>query len=713
MLMSRKEGGNIVSYDKAVLSRTEHTVRLTPTYPEFKIRWQPFVFTYASKESKESKARSARLHALDIKTSMEFVFNKTTHVVSLKRNLPKVLQALVTATPIVTGDFLDAVLAVAAPQDADPVNFKPSKLEEDFDVWWPKEKEYMPPVGAEPHPRPAYLLEPDETRSELFSGLIFIFLDASQFNSLEAPISGGGGKAMLFNIRFGETTVDEYADYVRNTAGEKMRSKNNDSGRLPVITIRLSNYPDGMEQWATDFVTGVDQALNQRSIQQNEFLDAIVTKDISSLQRPPPEIEVPSSMPIPADESTPMQQSALEARTTRSRASSQAPETTPAQPEEPRKTNPRKRPIRRGITQSRFTGFDDYEPPAKVRKVEGNASLENVQKSMPVQDSYNPSQLRSVTTGQPSQRHESPIEGSVEKVNQLDQLFPATAMIKRQREATRGISASVEPDTPVEPNAKKSGGTGAENLLRPQKKVPKDVDIKEQTRLRVKEEEEKRRADEERLNEALEDVDISDIRKLVQIEEMHIVPRTDRPVQHAEGSGERWQAEWNGRKNFKKFRRRGTEGRPEAQKVIVTLEEAPPKKGFGLGDAFFLEEPEKTSQRRQKRLNGRVEDSDSEAETGFIRPTRAEESEVINVEDSGPDDEEVIPNSIATERSRTQRVAETQITDTQTQTQRGSRKRAPLTVAAGPSKRTKIGQRLDSSDEEETGFRFRRRGKDV
>ena len=51
-----------------------------------------------------------------------------------------------------------------------------------------------------------------------------------------------------------------------------------------------------MEAWATAFVTGVDQALNQRSILQNEFLDAIITKDASSLQKPPATIEIPPSI---------------------------------------------------------------------------------------------------------------------------------------------------------------------------------------------------------------------------------------------------------------------------------------------------------------------------------------------------------------------------------------------------------------------------------
>ena len=69
----------------------------------------------------------------------------------------------------------------------------------------------------------------------------------------------------------------------------------------------------------------------------------------------------------------------------------------------------------------------------------------------------------------------------------------------------------------------------------------------------------------------LEDMDISKIRSLVQIEEMAIPPRTDRPSGTNQGRSERWDDRWNGRKNFKKFKRRGQERGPQSQKVIVPL----------------------------------------------------------------------------------------------------------------------------------------------
>ncbi|KAF2192271.1 hypothetical protein K469DRAFT_553755 [Zopfia rhizophila CBS 207.26] len=692
---------------QTVLTGTEHKIQLGRNYPPFRLKWQPVVFTYAVKENKENRTRSAKLHALDIKTSTEYIYNKTTHVVSQKRNLPKVLQGLVGGTFIVTSAYLDAVIEAAAPQNADQNNYIHSKLEEDFDTWWPKEKEYIPPAGAEPVPRPEQMLEPDSTRSEVFSGLTFVFLDENQYNSLHEPISGGGGKALFFHVRHGETTVDEYVEFVRNTAGEKRRGRTNNN-RLPVITIRLSNYPAGMEEWATNFVNGVDRALNQRSILQNEFLDAIITNDASSLQKPPPEVEIVSSMPEPSRAESSIHDVT---QTSQPGAPFQAPGPAPGPTEEPAKIVPRKRPARRGLTTSRFTGFDDYEPPTKSRKLDGTP-MEDVQASESVPDSFQESQPATQT----GRKRPSPVEVSVEPSTQIDELFPAAAAIKRRRLEARGASTSVEPETQPARKPKTKGAEVLEQLQKAKKRAAKEIDVREQARLRIQEEEDKRKADEESLRQALEGVDISEIRGLVQIEEMYVRPRGNRANQRQENRDERWNDEWNGRKNFKKFRRRGAERGPQAQKVIVTLEEAPQKKSFGLGEEFFLEETSKTrskeDERRLKRRMGKSRrDDDSEPEPGFMRRKKrnSAQQEVINVDDSNPDDEDVLPEGTPRSRSFQERVEETQADETRTQ--RGTRKRTAMSVAAGrpSSKRSRAGRRADDSDDEETGFRFRSR----
>ncbi|KAF2021989.1 hypothetical protein BU24DRAFT_417631 [Aaosphaeria arxii CBS 175.79] len=738
-LLSKKEAGGGIEYDRYILPGTEHTIRLIESYPPFRLTWQPFVFTFASKES---KARSTQLHALDVKTTTDFVYGKTTHVVSQKRNLPKVLQGLVAGVHIVTADFLDAVLRLATPQNANFDNFRASKLEEDFDLCWPKEKEYVPPVGAEPVPRDGRLLEPDTSRGEVFKGLTFVFMDENQYNSLHEPITGGNGKALLFNVRLGETTVAEYVDYVHSVVGKKKPTKAT-GDQLPVVTIRLPIVPEGLEDWASEFVTGVDYALNQRSVLQNEFLDAIISNDASALRKPPPEAEAPSSTG-PAAKMEPM--SSPRHTRARSREPSQA-----AEEQQPTKTNSRKRPMRRGATASRFTGFDDYEPPAKLRKVEEDTPMEDVPSSNLPQESHGQTQSSHELPSRRSQRHQSPAVPSVEvpqEDNQIDQLFPAAAAMKRQRAATRAASASVEPETQAGGSKKRTvGGEVLAKLQKSKMKVSKEIDVREATRQRLQEQEEQRKADEEKLREALEGVDISEIRGLVKVEEMEIRPRQDRArlqqQQQAGTSSDRWKEEWNGRKNFKKFRRKGGVERPPArEKAIVALEEAPHKKGLGLGDAFLLDNvpsaqqgsskdkdnDDDTTQPSTRTRKGSskpaavvVQDSesDSEEEPGFVRRKRSSPPEVINVEDSEPEisPDPPVPRGTAGTRSSgrtTQRVEETQVTtantQTQTQTQRGSRKRAaPPAAAAGPSKRTRTKARGDDSDDEETGFRLRKR----
>jgi len=202
------------------------------------------------------------------------------------------------------------------------------------------------------------------------------------------------------------------------------------------------------------------------------------------------------------------------------------------------------------------------------------------------------------------------------------------------------------------------------------------------------------------------------------IEEMGILPRAQRnnsdnlrTPSEARASSNRWDPAWNGRKNFKKFRRRGAEQGIAPHKVIVVLEEAPKQKGFGES-AFFLEDVEPRGNAMAKsRRKIAEEDEESEPESGFRgRQSRTqtqtqEQPEVINVEDSGPDDEEVIESRTQKSSGRTQRVVETQVEAA------GGRKRTGGAASGQPaSKRGRISRRDDDdSDEEETGFRFKRR----
>jgi hypothetical protein len=708
VLKSQKADDGTIAYSSKTLTGPEHTVRLAHGYAPFKIVWRPAIFTHASKESRESKARSAQLHALDVKTTTDFQFDKTTHVVSAKRNLPKVLSGLTSAKHIVTAAFLDAVLSVATTSLDEEGGYVPSKLEEDFDTWWPTEKDFIPAVGAEPVARPQEMLQPDASRSEVFSGLTFMFLNEGQHSSLLDPVTGGSGKALLYHVRPGETTVQEYVEYVHSVAGKKRHSKTNEN--LSVITVRLPAYPDAMEAWAATFVTGVDQALGQRSFLQNEFLDVIITKDRASLQRPPAEVvDIPSTAPIPEPaatrrsmrDSTPMSVSG---------APSNALDEKEAPIEEPAKINPRKR-IHRPKT-SRFTGFDDFEPPPKKKPKIESTQVEDPQQSVPQSAvSVAAPQTRAVPSTQSQVAPQSYVHDPFEKEEQMDSLFPTAAKLRKQRATTRAPSASVEPEAPP-PKSTTKGVDALARLNDAKKRAEKDINIREHTRHRLQEEEDRRKADEESLRETLEGVDITELKNLAKIEEMDVLPRQGRGSMRNQDrvDSERWNAEWNGRKNFKKFRRRGAEQGMQAHKVIVALEEAPPKKGFGIGDVFFLEDVEPSSLSRRRRKA--AEDDSSEPEVGGFtrrkpRTLSQTQQEVVDVENSGPDDEEAPEERTQKSSGKTQRVVETQLN---TQSQR-EKKRGFGAASGGPAaKKRRFGRGDDDSDEEETGFRFKRRG---
>ena len=731
ILKSSKEADGTIVEDKTTLTGTEHTIRLSQSYPPFTVRWQDVVFTFASKERKgasqsQATTRTAELHTMDIKTSSEFIHGQTTHVVSQKRNLPKALQALVSGIHVVTNSYLNAVLGAASQCPDSDGNLMPSQLEDDFDTWWPPEKEYIPPTGAEPVPRPDQMLAPDPLRSDVFSGLTFVFFDETQLNNLHQVIAGGGGKALLYDIRPGETTVEEYVDYVKSVAGQKKRTKAGNNS-LPVVTVRLPHYEDKMEEWAKNFVAGVDQTLNQRSILQNEFLDAIIMKDTSSLRRPPTEIEVSSSIPIP--EST---QRSLREPTplSHSRAPSEAAESAPVSAQEPAKTIPRKRPARRAVT-SRFTGFDDYEPPAKTRKIEEvpeeDTPMEDVQPSVQQSISREPStQLQSQLTTRPQRTQRSQAPRHVQA--SMDQMFPAVANMKKQRQATAAATTAApaqreaqnQDQAPVERSQSILERVKAAQAKR-EKKLKKEFNVKEETRRLMAEEEDKRRAEEEQMRRDLEGVDISKIHVDIQIKPLKIRSSEDRFVTRGQSAGgsEGWNPEWDGRKNFKRFRRGGDDRneRAQSQKVIVTLKAAPPRKGFGDSMTMNEEVPvrsEADEKRLRRRLGGarkaHVAVSDDERAIGFQRRTRR--AEVINVEDSGPDEEE-IPRFSATSTirssGRSQRVVETQLENTSTPATQRKRQGGTLSVAAGqPSaKRSKTTTaRSQDSDNEEGGFRF-------
>lgn len=267
-----------------------------------RIKWQPIVlsFSFSSKESKGGKdplqTTQSRLEDLDIKAILPYTIGKTTHVVSGKRNTAKGLQALINGKHIVADSFIDALIFATTPGDLD----EPESLcllEEDFDANWPNELDHLPAKSKEPNERPKEYFRPNPERISIFEGYTFIFFDQVQFETLQAPVLNGTGKALYFPLELGKTSVDELIRYVKNAAGEKSLGEFEDGSEGKGVVLVRFRGKKGFEEWATRLGDQLALAVDQRMIEQSEFMDAILENSASKLRRPLPEEEQGKTQP--------------------------------------------------------------------------------------------------------------------------------------------------------------------------------------------------------------------------------------------------------------------------------------------------------------------------------------------------------------------------------------------------------------------------------
>jgi hypothetical protein len=245
-------------------------------------------FSLTPKEMKTKdplKPKRDRLEQLDIKTVLEYVTKYTTHVVAAKRNTAKGLQALINGRYIVDEPYVDALVYAATPADlAEEENASP--LEQDFDTAWPKPENFLPPAGKEPTVQPPESYAPNRQRENIFESYIFVFVDQAQFETLMPVITAGHGKALLFNVTPGRTTVEEALMYVRNAAGDKgFGDSSDEKTEGGVIMVRHNKVDKEWASWFNNFLSGISVALNQGAIVQGEFLDVVLANDPSRLKR--------------------------------------------------------------------------------------------------------------------------------------------------------------------------------------------------------------------------------------------------------------------------------------------------------------------------------------------------------------------------------------------------------------------------------------------
>ncbi|KAK4998846.1 hypothetical protein LTR66_002006 [Elasticomyces elasticus] len=585
------------------------------------ITWHPVTLTLSTlsrkvPDSAQLKSYLERLEILDVKCAIEYIVAQTSHVVAAKRNTPKCLQALINGKCVVVDSYIDAIVVAAAPRtvNGEPT---PSLLETDFDANWPNASEFLPGVGKEPVPRPAELFRPDVRRQGIFRGYTFVFLDDVQLAQLVDPVENGEGKALLYPLKQGETTTQELVDYMRSVAGKKGTGPFRETQpgiKGGAVLVRLGDE----DQWANTLRKGVDLALDQRSINQNEFLDAIVMCDASQLRQPLPEDDGLAASAIQTNslQGLPINAEAVQ-------VPSSPPQGESAQPEASVPAAVKRRG-RRTITQPRFKGFDEFDPSQIIKPSARSPSLSPMDEvehsqdraSATAMDDSQPAVSRSAFGSAQTQQstkasRKRPLVNTVEEQEEetedvVDGLLQGAAAMKRRRieERRMGTNAFSESASSKANNADTAGSAAK----KPIRKKEKQVDVMAVVNERREEEEERRRLDEETLRDALDSMDIAQIRNLAQIEEMEIIPRThaNNGFANDQANG-RWEERWNGRKNFKQFRKAvpGTahEGQSELSRrrgVIVGLEEVK-KKDFGIGVGYWLT-PSSTSQnRRDKR----------------------------------------------------------------------------------------------------------------
>lgn len=319
------------------------------------------------------------------------------------------------------------------------------------------------------------------------------------------------------------------------------------------------------------------------------------------------------------------------------------------------------------------------------------------------------SEASSVPIKQPRKRRATEMDDENEE-GLLDQILPAAAVMKRRKieEQEEALRNGVSPETSASKILKE---VSSEKV-----KPKKEVNIQEVVRERREAEEDAVRREEDSLKETLDGMNVEDMKKLAVIEEMKLPERPPR-IQINGSSSSRWDDAWNGRKNFKKFRRPG-DGAParRGQSVIVPLEEVK-KKDFGIGEEYWLENDKAKKKRKGKDRN--TQDMHSPPYTTARSQPETTEVSVpaeLHVEDDDPDTVDITAPRLTRRAQQASQKEDERPDKSQPRLRvapnKGKRAASPITSANGPaSKRAKMfalpeedGSESDSEDE--LKFRF-------
>lgn len=617
--------GELIKNRSQELKNAVTSIRPGSCPHELLIKWLPCTLTFGlqKKEIKSGalKTRQERVKELDVKAISDYLSVETTHLVAQKRNTPKGLQALIEGKPIISDAYIDALIYASTPTDLqEEENLSP--LEIDFDDAWPDPAQYLPPAGKEPTDKPAEAYKPDPARAKVFEKHTFFFFDQTQYDVLLPPVTTGHAKALLFKANQEKTTSEEGLAFVRKAIGPHGRA----------IIIKLNETND-MHPWLVEYIEDLCAKLGQEPANQSDLLDTILGNDASQLCKPrihpPPDKGSVGSFTDPSAKSQQSRVGGDQGVPTRASANGTrvqeiSPRASPAPvlPSRPQSANhesdlndhantqhssleddnPRPRKRTRFVpTKKALDPFDDdFDPDAIVYDEEPSAvEIQNgTQRSARSQAEEDDVSVKEEPAPRAS-RNKSPTTAEVADADDdLDELLPAGAAMRKEKQ--RQELEARRKGLPV-----KSAMTQAKPAgnAKP-KKEAKLLDVREAVRARREAEnkaEEKERRELDDLQ--AEDEGMSGPANLVQVVEYQLPVRGKTSNGTNGYRGETWRPQWNGRKNFKGFRRArdvangtasGGERRPR-DKIIVPLV-AVKKDTYGLGDQYW----EKTEEDRER-----------------------------------------------------------------------------------------------------------------
>lgn len=538
--------GELLKAKSQELKGAVHSIRPGNCPYELVVTWTPQVLTVSllKKEIKAGalKDRQKRLKELDIKVTSDYLPGQTTLLVVGKRNTAKGLQALIEGRSIVAESYIDALVYAATPaalQEEEDL----CPLELDFDDNWPDPTLHLPPAGKEPTDKPAEAYRPDARRRDIFEKFTFVFFTRQQYENLMPTITTGHGKALLYDVDTETATVEQALDYLQKIAGHKTVSTKGG-------VLLVKDNSEAESSLLSSFIEKLASKLSYKPVDQSGFLDAVLTGDASQLkvafQRELGSTDAQAEAPALAGD----------------RDSAAVQNSTPPEEESSR---PRKRARTTQPRKNILDDFDDdFNPDAigPYEEVETDPrQLRNTQIA-PDNNSRSVKEEPHSTPRSPSPLVDRPADA------RMDALFPATAAFRRAKAAAE---AETRPHgTPTS----QAGVAHPATRSAPLKEV-KLMDVRATVKAeREREEAERRKAKEAQTRLEAEDNEFgSGPANLVQIHEYRLPVRDKSASPVVQIHGPEWKPEWEGRKNFKGFRRaRDGVVRPR-RKIIVPVVE--------------------------------------------------------------------------------------------------------------------------------------------